>query len=164
MFLAAAWSFLDPRFSQSVIYLLQHDRHVSFGVIVNHPLTVKLSERVSGLEGTAFASQPLYDGGPVNPDMLVTLVENRAGENSYDIGLVRPVTDGTFASANPLILDRLLPDKVRPVGRVRFCYGHVGGVPGQLQHELQLHDWRLEEGNPEEVFGGDAAGLWPSAH
>ena len=160
MFLVAARSFLDPRFSQTVIYLLQHDRHASFGVIVNRPPTGKLSERVTGLEGTVLASQPLYDGGPVNPDMLVTLMENRAWENNYDIGLVRPVADGIFASVNPAILDRLLQDKSRAFGGVRFYYGHVGWVPGQLEHQLELQNWHLVEGNPDEVFGRDAAGLW----
>jgi putative transcriptional regulator len=160
MFLVAARSFLDPQFSRTVVYLLQHDRHASFGVIVNHPLRTNLSQRVTGLEGTPLASQPVNNGGPVNPEMLVTLVENRSWENNYDIGLLRRVTDGVFASVNPLILDKLLQDTSGPLGRVRFFYGHVGWVPGQLEQELDLHDWHLVDGNVEEVFGRNAAGLW----
>ena len=86
MFLVAARSFLDPHFSQCVIYLLQHDTHASFGVILNRPLPVNLSKRLSGVEGTALFLQPLYDGGPVNPEMLVTLVETGLGKTATTSG------------------------------------------------------------------------------
>jgi putative transcriptional regulator len=160
MFLVAARAFLDPHFSQTVIYLLQHDRHASFGVIVNRPTAMKLSERVSGLEGTVLAPMTVYDGGPVNPEMPVTVVENPAWETRYDAGLVRHVADGIFASVNPLILDKLLQGKSRSFEQVRCYYGHVGWVPGQLERELGQHNWHLTKGSAEEVFGQDAAGLW----
>ena len=102
MFLVATRFFLDPHFGHSVIYLLQHDAHASFGVVVNRPLGAKLAERLPEVEGTVLSSQPLYNGGPVNPEMLVTLVESRTREPHDDIALVRHIVGGVFASVNPL--------------------------------------------------------------
>jgi putative AlgH/UPF0301 family transcriptional regulator len=70
------------------------------------------------------------------------------------------VLDGVFASVNPMIVDRLLQKTARPIERVRLHFGHVGWVPGQLERELEHHDWHLVEGNAEEVFGPDAGSLW----
>lgn len=160
MFLVAARSFLDPYFSRTVIYLLQHDSHATFGVIVNHPLPGKLSKRLPRADGTALGSRPLYDGGPVNPEMLVTVIEHHVWQNNYDAALLRHVVDGVFASVNPLIVDTLLRETDPPIERARFYFGHVGWVPGQLEQELDHHDWHLMEGNTREVFARDAGALW----
>jgi len=160
MFLVATRSFQDPDFNGTVVYLLQHDTHASFGVIVNRPSSARLPEWLPELEGTALASRTLYDGGPVNPGMLVTLVENRAWENDYDAGLVRHVSDGIFASLNPVIIERLLHENARPFERVRFYFGHIGWVPGQLERELEHHYWHLVKGDVDEVFGPEAGSLW----
>jgi len=160
MFLVATRSFQDPDFNGSVVYLLQHDAHASFGVIVNRPSSVRLPEWLPDLAGTTLASRMLYDGGPVNPEMMVTLVENRAWENYYDAGLVRHVLDGIFASLNPAIVERLLHETATPFERVRFYFGHIGWVPGQLERELEHHYWHLVKGDPDEVFGPEAGSLW----
>jgi putative transcriptional regulator len=160
MFLVATRSFQDPDFNESVVYLLQHDTHASFGVIVNRPTPVRLSEWLPDIEGTTLASRTVYDGGPVNPEMMVIVLENRAWENDYEAGLVRHVLDGIFASVNPVIVERLLHEKGRPFERVRFYYGHIGWVPGQLEQELEHHYWHLVNGNADEVFGPEAGSLW----
>jgi len=160
MFLVATRSFLDPDFSGTVVYLLQHDTHATFGVIVNRPLSARLSKWLPDLEGTTLASLTPYDGGPVNPELILALVENRAWADNYDAGLVRHVLDGIFYSVNPVIFERLLYEHVRPFERVRFYIGHIGWVPGQLEREIEHHYWHLTTGNVEEVFGPEAGSLW----
>ena len=160
LFLVAARSFQDPDFHETVVYLLQHDTHASFGVIVNRPSPVTLAEWLPDLAGTALASMTLYDGGPVNPEMMVTVVENRAWENDFDAGLVRHVRDGIFASVNPVIIERLLHDNARPAAHLRVYFGHIGWVPGQLERELERHYWHLLSWNTDEVFGPEAGSLW----
>ncbi len=109
---------------------------------------------------TTLASRTLYDGGPVNPEMMVIVLENRAWENNNETGLVRHVLDGIFASVNPVIVERLLHENGRPSERVRFYFGHIGWVPGQLEQVLEHHDWHLVNGIADEVFGPEAGWLW----
>jgi putative AlgH/UPF0301 family transcriptional regulator len=90
----------------------------------------------------------------------VTLVENRAWENGYDAGLLRHVTDGIFASVNPVIIERLLHETGRSHERLRFYFGHIGWVPGQLEGELERNYWHLVSGDINEVFGPDAGSMW----
>jgi len=160
VFLVATRSFLDPDFQSSVVYLLQHDAHASFGVIVNRPLSAKLSKWLPDIEGTSLASRTPFDGGPVNPEMMLTLVENRSWEKGYEAVLLRHVRDGIFASLNPAIIERLLHGNDRPYERVRFYFGHIGWVPGQLEQELEHRYWHLVDGDADEVFGPEAGTLW----
>jgi putative transcriptional regulator len=160
MFLVATRYFQDPDFRETVVYLLQHDMHASFGVIVNQPSSKKLAEWLPDLAGTALASQTLYAGGPVNPELMVTLVENRAWVNTYDAWLLRHVQDGIFASMNPAIIDRLLPEVEQQNVRVRFYFGHIGWVPGQLEREIERDYWHLLSGHVDEVFSLEAGSLW----
>jgi putative transcriptional regulator len=160
MFLVATRYFQDPDFRETVVYLLQHDRHATFGVIINRPTTLRLAERRPELAGTALASLPLHDGGPVNPELTVTLVENRAWENNYDASLLRHVTGGIFASVNPVIIERLLHGTTRSWERVRVYVGHIGWVPDQLEQEIARNYWHLVNGDVDEVFGAEAGSLW----
>lgn len=160
MFLVASRSFRDTDFQGSVVYLLQHDERASLGIIVNRPTPALLSEWRPELEHTRLAALPLYDGGPVNPEILLTLFENPAWEDRYDTSLARHVQDGVFASMRARILDRLLHDEAKAFKRVRCYFGHIGWVPGQLERELERHDWHLIPGAIDAVFGPDAGRLW----
>lgn len=160
MFLVATRYFQDPDFSETVVYLLQHDMHASFGVIVNQPSSMRLAEWLPDIEGTALAALTMYEGGPVNPELMVTLVENRAWENNYDAWLLRHVHDGIFASVNPVIIDRLLPETAQQFVRVRFYFGHIGWVPGQLEREIERNYWHLVSADVDEVFSLEAGSLW----
>ena len=58
------------------------------------------------------------------------------------------------------MLDRLLQDESGAFERVRFYFGHVGWVPGQLGRELELHNRHLVKGDVEGVFSTDVGTLW----
>ena len=100
MFLVAGRGFLDPNFSQTVVYLMQHDEEASFGLIVNRPGDSPLSSTLPYVADTPFASSPVYRGGPMDPDMLVMLIRNSPGS-----ALMRQVTDMIQASVSLQVLD-----------------------------------------------------------
>lgn len=154
MFLVAGRGFLDPNFSQTVVYLMQHDREASFGLVVNRPGGGTLSSTLPYVAETTFASSPVYRGGPMDPDMLVMLIRN-----SPDSPRMRQVTDSIQASVSLQVLDELLVDR-KPPDDVRFYLGYAGWSPGRLEQELEHHYWHLVKGNPAAVFGAEAAGLW----
>jgi len=154
MFLVARRGFLDPNFSQTVVYLMQHDREASFGLVVNRPGGGALSSTLPYVEETPFASSPVYRGGPMDPDMLVMLIRN-----SPDSALMRRVTDTIQASVSLQVLDEFHVNQ-KPSDDVRFYLGYAGWSPGRLEKELEHHYWYLVKGDPAVVFGADAAGLW----
>lgn len=154
MFLVARRGFLDPNFSETVIYLLQHDREATFGVVVNQPSSTVLSDTLPYLADTNFASRPVYRGGPMDTETLVMLIRNMPRSV-----MMRPVSDGIQASVSLQVLDRMLI-KDKPSDEVRFYLGYAGWTPGRLEQELEHHYWYLLKGDPDAVFGVEAAGLW----
>jgi len=154
MFLVARRGFLDPNFSQTVVYLMQHDPEASFGLIVNRPAGSPLSSTLPYVADTPFASSPVYRGGPMDPDMLVMLVRNSPGSS-----LMRQVTGRIQASVSLQVLNELLVDQ-KPPNDVRFYLGYAGWSPGRLEQEIEHHYWHLVKGDPAAVFGPEASTLW----
>jgi putative transcriptional regulator len=154
MFLVARRGWLDPNFSETVVYLMQHDAEASFGLVVNRPSGGTLSSTLPYLAETPFASAPVYRGGPMDPDMLVMLIRNSPGSPG-----MRQVTDTIQASVSLQVLDELLVNR-KPPDDVRFYQGYAGWSPGRLEQELEHHYWHLVSGDPAAVFGTQAAGLW----
>ena len=69
-FLISEPSLQDFYFRKSVVLLAEHNDEGSFGLIVNKPVSVKLSEIVKGFP--VFES-PVFLGGPVKTDSLFYL-------------------------------------------------------------------------------------------
>jgi putative transcriptional regulator len=154
MFLVARRGFLDPNFSQTVVYLLQHDTEATFGLVVNRPGSSSLYSALPYVADTPFASSPVYLGGPMDPDMLVMLIRNSTASP-----LMRRVVDTIHASVSLQVLNDLLVDHKSP-DDVRFYLGYAGWSPGKLERELEHHYWHLLKGDPAAVFGPEAAALW----
>ena len=154
MFLVARRGFLDPNFNQTVVYLLQHDKDATFGLVINRPGNAPLSSTLPYAADTPFASSPVYRGGPMDPDLLVMLVRNAA-----DSPLMRRVTGTIHASVSLQVLNDLLLDHTSP-DDVRFYLGYAGWSPGRLERELEHHYWHLVTGDAAAVFGPEAASLW----
>ncbi len=159
--LVASRSFRDPYFSASVVYLLQHDAHGTVGVIVNHPTPIRLTDWLPELDNTALASRTLHSGGPVNPEIMTIVVQNRDWREQDDSGLVFHVSGDVFASYDPRpVLDRLLQDNAKPFPRVRCYFGHIGWYAGQLEREISHHYWHLLPGDVNAVLGTETGSLW----
>ena len=67
MFLVARRAFLDPNFSQTVVYLMQHDEEASFGLVVNRPDASLLSSILNYVAEMPFASRPVTVAVPWTP-------------------------------------------------------------------------------------------------
>jgi putative transcriptional regulator len=154
MFLVARRGFLDPNFSQTVVYLLQHDREATFGLVVNRPAGTVLSDTLPYLSDTPYAARPVFRGGPMDPDMLVMLIRNAPRS-----ALMRPVSDAIQASVSLQLLDEMLVES-KPPENLRFYRGYAGWTPGRLEKELARGYWHLVKGDPAAVFGPEAADLW----
>ena len=83
MLLISSVNMLDQNFSRSVIFICDHKKDGSFGLVLNQPLPLKLSDIVNSVKGW---DAPLYRGGPVQENTLHFLHKRPDLDiNSYEI-------------------------------------------------------------------------------
>jgi len=150
----------DPRFSETVILVVRHDKTGALGIVINRPIEERslasLMEALGDKGSDAKGSVRIFAGGPVEPatGFVVHSAEYRRNA-TIDI-------DGHVAvTSDPQIL--------RDIGRgggplkALVAFGYAGWGPGQLEAELARHDWFTEPEDPKLVFDADRAVLWQEA-
>ena len=148
--LVASPALQDPNFVRSVVLITEHGEEGAMGIVLNRPADAEVEEVLPELASIAVA-EPVFVGGPVQPESLVVLGEFTDPDKAAwivvaDVGLVSASTD----------LDEL-PEAVR---RGRVYAGFSGWGPGQLEGELEEEAWIVEPPLREEIFSDDAQGLW----
>jgi putative transcriptional regulator len=162
----------DPNFERSVVLMLEHHEDGAFGLIVNHPTEMRLSELLDGA-GIAVDSlardATIWTGGPVMPgdhEPLGLILYRPKGATipgtSDDSGDGHVTTDLALypLPADLSILDALLSE---PPDRVRFLLGYSGWGPGQLERELAAGAWLVGEASADLVFETPCEDMWDSA-
>lgn len=127
----------DPRFAETVIYIIQHDQGGAMGLVINKPLaTVPLTNLLDdlGLDGNGISGDvPVHFGGPVEPRRgFVLHTPDYADDGTLTIG-------GFAVTAQPEILQAI----GRGAGpkKFLFCLGYAGWAPGQLEAEMRTGHW-----------------------
>lgn len=148
--LIASPALVDPNFARTVVLITEHSEEGAMGIVLNRPADTEAREIIPALEPIA-DEDPLYIGGPVQPNAVVLLAEFSRPEAAAwivvaDVGLASADTD----------LDEL-EDAVR---RGRFYAGYSGWGPGQLELEMELDSWIVEPPLPAELFPDDPESLW----
>lgn len=148
--LISAGGLYDPNFRHTVVLIGEHDAWGAVGVVLTRPLDVTVEEVVPAMAGLVERGEPLYQGGPVEPNRAVLLAE-LATPGLVDV----PV----FGSVG--FLTGEIPADVRPaVQRARVFVGHSGWGPGQLEAELEADSWIIEEATEDDVFTRSPYALW----
>ena len=153
----------DPRFQETVIYLIDHDESGAFGLVVNQP-------RGAGPIGALLdqldiehdddevrdGSITVHYGGPVEPDLGLVL-----HSADYAADKTRPVSDEIAFTASA----EVLRDIARGEGprRSLLLFGYCGWGPAQLENELARGDWAIVEADPDLVLGTDHETKWRRA-
>ena len=73
--LLASPTLLDPNFMRTVVLIGVHSEEGAMGVVLNRPSTVTVGEAVPQLEQAVGGLEPVYVGGPVQPNSIVLLAE-----------------------------------------------------------------------------------------
>ncbi len=150
--LIAPPNLMDPNFRRSVVFLCEHGAEGSFGLILNRPLGVHLSDVLEGLDGTQL---PLWQGGPVQTDTLHFL--HSFGD---EIPNSIPIAGGVSWGGDFDILRAFLDENEDMSSRVRFFLGYAGWSPDQLEMEIESGGWILAPGSAETVFDDEPEELW----
>jgi putative transcriptional regulator len=120
----------DPRFLQTVILMVRHDRNGALGIVINRPigdrplarLLEALGENDSGIAGTV----RIFAGGPVQPDIGFVL---------HSTDYHRPDTldiDGHVAMTSSREILRDIGNQRGP-NKSLIAFGYAGWAPGQLE-------------------------------
>ncbi len=127
-------------FENALILLIDNNRDGVFGVILNRPSHMPLSETFNYSFDLPITSRMLYIGGPVDEEMLLTLSliddpsESKGGmfvSDGVELG-------GTWENMEEIIMS---DEK-----SVHIFLGYTGWSEKQLQEELAEGSWKLYKG------------------
>ena len=146
---------IDYYFKRAVVLLAEHNDEGSFGLIINKPVDLKLSEAIKDFPD--FDSQ-VYLGGPVKTDSIYFVhTKGALIEDSLQI-LDGLYWGGDIEQVKELItIGRLQP------GEIKFFIGYSGWISKQLEGELSRNSWLVANIKAEEVMQDNTERLWNSS-
>jgi putative transcriptional regulator len=148
--LIASPSLLDPNFRRTVVLVTEHNDEGAAGLVLNRPSPASVSELVPQLEELVEDEEPVWLGGPVQPNAVLVL-----GEFVDPGDAAVPL----FGSLGFPSLDD--PEEVVPsTTRRRVFAGYAGWGAGQLEGELERDDWILEPAHADDAFTDAPESLW----
>ena len=159
--LVASEGMPDPRFQETVIYMIDHDENGAFGLVVNKPSAVGpigtlLDELGIDAEEYGFdvpGSVTLHYGGPVDPGRGFVL-----HSAEYEVDGTQHVSNGIALTISPeALIDIALGQGPR---RSLIIFGYSGWGPAQLEGELARGDWTVTDADPDLVLGTDHESKW----
>ncbi len=148
--LVASPALVDPNFARTVVFIAEHNDEGAMGIVLNLPSETSVESVVPELAEIA-GGEPIYVGGPVQPEALVLLAEF----SNLEAAAWVVVADVGLASA-----DVDLEQLAASVRRGRVYAGYSGWGAGQLEAEMEVDSWIVEPPLPKELFPEDPATLW----
>ena len=150
----------DPNFSSTVTLICEQNDDGALGIIINRPLTLKLSGLFDQLSvesaDSAAANNPVMAGGPVGTERgFVLHGKDHSFENTLTVSediqltLSRDVIDAMAMGDGP--------------EKSLVAIGYAGWESGQLEEEMLSNTWLNVTATPELVFDTPFDQRWNSA-
>ena len=148
-FLIAMPALEDPYFSNSLIYICEHNENGALGIIVNRPIDMNLAGLFDKIDiklvAENLANLPVYFGGPVQLDRGFVLHrpvgkwQSTLAVNS-EVGLTssRDVLNSVGSAGLP--------------AEIIVTLGYAGWDAGQLEDELAQNSWLTVPAKAEILF------------
>jgi putative transcriptional regulator len=150
----------DPRFVESVIYMVRHDAAGAMGLVVNRPLRqvplARLLERFGVATGEVQGGLLVHWGGPVDTGKAFVL-----HTSDYQADGTILVRDRIAFTGNRAILEAFAAN-AGPRRRL-FAVGYAGWAPGQLEGELERGGWLTAGADEDLLFDDDYSTKWRRA-
>ena len=150
----------DPRFVETVIYMVKHSAEGAFGLVINRPLAKGPVEDLLkgfGIDSSGAKGEIIvHYGGPVSPRAGFVL-------HSDDVLLEESakVATGIAMTSDPKLIEAMAQGK--GPRQSLFILGYAGWAPGQLEGELKAGSWFVVSGDKALIFGEDADRKWQQA-
>jgi putative transcriptional regulator len=150
----------DPRFANSVVLMVRHDRNGALGIVINRPLGERpfatLLQVLGEPSAEARGEVRIFLGGPVQPHIVFVL-------HSPDYR--RPETMVVDTRVAMTATREILRDLAAGRGPAKslVAFGYAGWAPGQLEGELALNAWYTAPADERLIFEEDRDRLWDLA-
>ena len=150
----------DPRFAETVIYMVQHDENGAMGLVINRPIAKgPIADLLRGLGVESRAARGeivIHYGGPVEPEKAFVLhSDDYAGRGTTVVG-------GGIAVAADAEIVRALAEGRGPRQSL-FTLGYAGWAPGQLEAEIRANAWFTIPAEKKLIFDDDPETKWEHA-
>jgi putative transcriptional regulator len=150
----------DPRFAETVLVMVRHNRDGAMAIVINRPIGEqplnRLLEAIGETSEGVTGSVPVFIGGPVESDALIVL-----HSTDYRRAKTIDVASGVALTATPEIL-RDIAGKTGPQKSL-LAFGYAGWVPGQLENELAHNAWYTAPIDSKLVFDEPREKVWELA-
>ena len=153
LFLIAKPSLSDPNFARTVVLVTQTEDASTVGVILNRPTRLKLSQLLSKEFDTRNYREPIFDGGPVMRQAIVSVLRSKSPPAAAAFHVLKDV----YLTMHPDNIAGLLQD---PAARYRLYAGFSGWLPRQLESEFMRDGWHVLPADEETVFREKPEGMW----
>jgi len=159
-FLVATREMADPRFAESVIYIIRHDNTGAMGLVINRPVAQgPLPDLLKALGQTGKSGDEtvrIHFGGPVDPERLFIL-----HSNDYAAKATMFVGNGLGVSGDDDILQAI--ERGQGPRQKLFMFGYAGWAPGQLEREIQSGAWFTIPAETSLIFDDKFESKWDRA-
>jgi putative transcriptional regulator len=150
----------DPRFVETVIYMVRHDATGALGLVINRPLAKgPIADLLKGFDAESEGAKGeiiIHYGGPVSPNMgFVLHSDDVILENSTK------VKDGIAMTADTKLIQAI--GRGEGPRQSLFALGYAGWSAGQLEKELKSGSWFIVSADKPLIFGKDASKKWQQA-
>jgi putative transcriptional regulator len=142
----------DYYFKRSVVLLAEHNEEGTFGLIINKPVDLILTDI---LHDFPEFDSTVYLGGPVKTDSLyfIHTLGDRL-ENSLEI------LQGLYWGGDIELVKELIKlGKITPQ-EIKFFIGYSGWVSKQLEAELERNSWLVANIKANQIMNSDPVKLW----
>jgi putative transcriptional regulator len=159
-FLIATPEMADPRFRQTVVLMVNHNKDGAFGIVINRLVAEQSLASVLAAIGiqepNVQGNVRLYAGGPVQTEI---------GFVVHSSDYRRPETIAVDSHVAVTSSAEVLRDIARKRGPQRsfIAFGYAGWGPGQLERELEQHGWFTAPVDMKLIFDADPDGIWEQA-
>jgi putative transcriptional regulator len=141
-------------FHRTVVLICRHDAEGAFGLILNRALGAKAGDAVVAHLPNWIKEQPLFIGGPVQPQVFSYLHSDLFipdGDVMQNLNLGHSLDELVEISETPSATRKL-----------KLFAGYAGWGAGQLEREMARQDWLVHPASPELIFSESPEELWKS--
>ena len=149
--LLASPNLRDPNFARTVVLIGIHTEEGAMGLVLNRPSQTTVVEAVPALKDAVGEQEPVFVGGPVQPNSVVCLGEFE------DPSAAAVLVLGRIGFPSHDVAPELLRDVT---ARTRVFAGFAGWGEGQLEAEVDGGDWLSSAALAEDVFSEEPLRLW----
>lgn len=147
---------LDNNFKEGVILICDKQPiDGTIGFILNKPIDMMIQQLVGDFPDVDY---PVYYGGPVGHDTIHYV--HRLGHILDDSVLVK---DDIYWGGNFTQLKALVDQGLVNSNDIKFFVGYSGWSPGQLEEEMRLGSWVIDDMDPNYLFKISDSKLWKSS-